>query len=144
MSKYTKKSIQLLEGGDDFLLPIHLQSKYQTCYNQTLLIPKYGTWSSSMLVLDVRTEISFCGNSYMISKTKIDVANLGLFILSHASVHPKQSVALMPFCGPIYSQYDYLNIVKYKHSISMYSMCMNCCSFGKFNKNHLLYIDGCP
>ena len=28
MSKYTSKSVQLLEGSNDFSLPIHLQSKY--------------------------------------------------------------------------------------------------------------------
>jgi hypothetical protein len=28
----------------------------------------------------------------------------------------------MPFCGPLYSQFNYLNIVKYKHNISMYSI----------------------
>jgi hypothetical protein len=33
MSKYTPKFIQLLEGSNDFPLPIHLQSKYQTSYN---------------------------------------------------------------------------------------------------------------
>lgn len=36
MFKYTPKSIQLLEGSDDFPLLIHLQSKYQTSYNRTL------------------------------------------------------------------------------------------------------------
>jgi hypothetical protein len=37
-----------------------------------------------------RKKISwFCGNNYMISKSKIDVANLGLFILSHVFVPPK-------------------------------------------------------
>ena len=36
----------------------------------------------------------------MIVKSNIDVANLGLFILSHVLVPPKQLVALMPFCGP--------------------------------------------
>jgi hypothetical protein len=43
-----------------------------------------------------------------------------VFICSHVFVPPKQSVALMPFFGPLY-----LNIVKCKHIISMYSMCMN-------------------
>jgi hypothetical protein len=93
---------------------------------------------------DVGTKFSFCGNSYMIAKSKIDVANLGLFILSHVSVPPKQSVALMPFCGPLYSRFDYLNIVKYKHNISMYSMGMNDYASGNFNKKNLLYIDGHP
>jgi hypothetical protein len=140
MSKYTPKFVQLLEGSDDFPLPIHLQSKYQTYYNRSL----YGAWSSSMHVPDVGTKFSFCGNSYMISKSKIDVANLGLFILSHVFIPPKQSVTLMPFCGPLYSRSDYLNIVKYKHNISMYSMCMNGYASGNFNRKNLLYIDGHP
>jgi hypothetical protein len=63
-----------------------------------------------MHVPDVGTKFSFCGNSYMISKSKIDVANIGLFILSHVFVPPKQSMTLMPFCGPLYSRYNYLNI----------------------------------
>ena len=89
-------------------------------------------------------EFSFCGNSYMIVKSNINVVNLALFILSHVIVPPKQSVALMPFCGPLYSRSDYLNIVKYKNSISMYSMCMNGYVSRKFNRKNLLYIDGCP
>ena len=64
MSKYTPKLVQLLEGSNDFPHPIHMQSKYQTSYNHAL----YGGWPSYMLVLDVGTEFSFCGNSYMISK----------------------------------------------------------------------------
>jgi hypothetical protein len=32
MSKYKTKFVQMLEGSDDFRLPIHLQSKYQICY----------------------------------------------------------------------------------------------------------------
>jgi hypothetical protein len=140
LSKYTPNSVQLLEGSDDFLLPIHLQSKYQTCYNQALC----GAWSSSMHVLDVGTGFSFCGNNYMISKSKTYVANIGLFILSHVSVPPRQSVALKPYCGPLYSQSDYLNIVKYKHKISMYNMCMNGYDYRNFNKKNLLYIDGHP
>jgi hypothetical protein len=80
----------------------------------------------------------------MIAKSKIDVANLGLFILSHVFIPPKQSVALMPFCGPLYSQSDYLNIVKYKHIISMYIMCMNDYASRKFNMKNLLYIDDHP
>ena len=87
-----------------------------------------------MHVPDVGTEFSFCGNSYMISNSKIDVANIGLFILSHVSVPPKQSIACMSFCVPLYSQSDYLNIVKYKHNISMYNMCMTDYASGKFNK----------
>ena len=108
MFKYTPNSVQLLEGSDDFPLPIHLQSKYQTSYNHAL----YGGWPSSMLVLDVGTRFFFCGNSYMVAKSNIDATNLGFFILSHVFVPPKQSVALMPFCGPLYSRPDYLNIVK--------------------------------
>jgi len=108
MSKYTPKYVQLLEGSNDFPLHAHLQSKYQTCYNQSL----YGAWPSSMPMHDIRTEFSFCGNSYMIAKSKIDVANLGLLILSHVFVPPKQLVALMPFGGPLQSRLDYLNIVK--------------------------------
>ena len=50
----------------------------------------------------------------------------------------------MPFCGPIYCRSDYLNIVKYKHRISMYSMCMNGYVSINFNGNNLLYIDGHP
>ena len=121
MSKYTPQLAQLLEGSDDFPIPVHLQSKYQTSYNHVL----YDGWPSSMHVPNVGTEFSFCGNSYMISNYSIDVSNLGLFILSHVFVPPKQLLALMPFCGPLYSQYDYLNIVKYKHNISMYIMLMN-------------------
>ena len=121
MSKYTLKSVQLLQGSNDFPLPIHLQSKCQISDNRTL----YGAWPSSMFVPNVGTEFSFCGNSCMIVKSNIDVSNLGLFILSHVFVPPKQSVPLMPFFGPLYSWFDYLNIVKYKHNISMYSMCMN-------------------
>ena len=115
MSKYTHKLVKLLEGSDDFPLPIHLQSKYRTCYHNIL----YGAWPSSIPVPDARIKFSFCGNSYMISKSKIDVANFGLFILSHVLIPPKQSIELIPFCGPLYSRFDYLNIVKYKHSISM-------------------------
>jgi hypothetical protein len=97
-----------------------------------------------MHVLDVGTSFSFFVNSYVIAKSKIDVANLGLFILSHEFVPPKQLVALMPFCGPLYSRSDYLNILKYKHSISMYSMCMNDYVSINFNRKILLYINGHP
>jgi hypothetical protein len=97
-----------------------------------------------MHVPDVGTELFFCGNNYTISKSKIDVANLRLFILSHVFVPPKQSVALMPFCGPLYSRSNYLNIVKYKHSISMYSMCMNDYASGNFDRKNRLYIDSHP
>ena len=99
MSKYTPKSVQLLEGSEDFPLPIHLQSKYQTSYNHTL----NGGCLSSILVPYVGTEFSFCGNNYMISKFNIDAINLGLFILSHVFLPLKLSVTLMPFCGPLYS-----------------------------------------
>lgn len=119
-SKYKPKLVQLLEGTDDFPLSIHLQSKYQTSYNHAL----YGGWSSSMHVPDIGTKFSFYGNSYMISNSKIDAFNLGLFILSHVLVPPEQSIELIAFCGPLYSHFDYLNIIKYKHNISMYSMCM--------------------
>ena len=67
-----------------------------------------------------------------------------MFILSHVLIPPKCLVAPMPFCGHIYCWYDYLNIVKYKHSISMYSMCMDVYALERFNKNNLLYIDDHP
>jgi hypothetical protein len=86
MSNYPPNFFQLLEGSSNFPLPIHLQSKYQTSYNQAL----YGSWSSSMHVPDIGTEFYFCGNSYMIVKSKIDVANLGLFIISHVSIPSKK------------------------------------------------------
>ena len=86
----------------------------------------------------------FCGNHFMISKSNIDAANLGLFILSHVPVPPKHSIKLMSFCGPIYCHSNYLNIVKYKHNISMYSMRMNGYASRKFNRNNMLYIDGRP
>jgi hypothetical protein len=140
MSKHRPKYVQLLQGSNDISLLIHLQSKYQIYYNRGL----YGAWPSFMPMPNVGTTLSFCSNNYMIAKSKIDVANLGLFILSHISVPPKQSIALMPYCGPLYSQFDYLNIVKYKHNISMYSMCMNGYAYGKFSRKHLLYIDGHP
>ena len=115
MSKYTPKLVQLSEGSNAFPLPIHLKSKYQTCYSHTL----YGTWPSSTLMPDVGTEFSLCGNSYMISKSKIDVANLELCILSNVFITPKQPLSLIPLCGPLYSQSNYLNISKYKHTISI-------------------------
>ena len=80
----------------------------------------------------------------MIVKSNIDATTLGLFILSHVFVHPKQSIALIPFFGPLHSQSDYLNIVKFKHSTSKYSMCMNGYASRNFNKKNLLYIDGHP
>lgn len=49
MYNYTPRSVKLLEGRDDFSLPIHLQSKHQTCYNCAL----YGTWPYSLLVPNV-------------------------------------------------------------------------------------------
>ena len=140
ISKYTPKLVQLLEGSDEFPLPIHMQSKYKTFYNHTL----YGVWSSSMHVPNVRTKFPFFGNSYMIAKSKMDVANLGLFILSHVFVPPKQSMAVTLFCGLVYSYPDYLNIVKLKYNISMYSMCMNGYASGNFNMKDLLYIDAHP
>lgn len=100
--------------------------------------------SSSMHVLDVGTEFLFFVNSYVIAKSKLDVANLELFILSHEFVPPKQSITLMPFCGPLYSRSGYLNNLKYKHSISMHSMCMNDYVSINFNRKILLYINGCP
>ena len=33
LSKYTPRFVQLLEGSDDFSLPMNLQSKYQTSYD---------------------------------------------------------------------------------------------------------------
>lgn len=80
----------------------------------------------------------------MISKSKIDVTNLGLFILSHVFIPPKQLIAIMPFYVPLYSKSNYLNIIKYKHSIYMYNMCMNGYAYGNFNKKNLLYIDARP
>ena len=60
MSKYTPKSVQLLEGSNDFPLPIHLQSKYQTCYDHAL----YGAWKFFIPMPNVGSiEFSFFGNS---------------------------------------------------------------------------------
>ena len=73
MFKYTEILVQLLEGRDGFSLPIHLQSKYQTIYNHTL----YGTWSYSLHMPNVVIEFSYYANNYLISKSKIDAANLG-------------------------------------------------------------------
>jgi hypothetical protein len=98
----------LLEGSDDFLLSIHVERKYQTCYNQAL----YGAWLLPMYFPNVGTKLYFCGNSYTIAKSEMGVANIGLFILSHVFIPPKQSVALMPFFGPLYSLSDYFNIDK--------------------------------
>ena len=92
-SKYTPRSVQLLEDRDDFSLAVNLQSKYQTSYNHAL----YGTWASSVPILDVGTKFSFCGNFYMIAKSNIDAANFGLFIFSHVLVPPKQSIAFIAF-----------------------------------------------
>ena len=97
-----------------------------------------------MHVLDVRTKFSFFGYNYRIAKSTIDVANLGFFIHSHVFILPKQSISLMPFHGPLYSLYDYWNIVKYKHNISMYFMWMNNYGSEKFNRKNLLYIIGSP
>ena len=128
----------MLDGIDDFSLPMHLQSKYQTYYNHTL----YGAWISSLPMPDVGTRFSFSDNIFMNAKLRIAVATLGLFILSHVLVPPKQLVALIPFFDHICCRSDYLNVVKYKYIISMYSMCMNGYVYGNFNKKNLLYIDG--
>ena len=129
-----------MEVSDDFPLPIHLQSNFQNFYNRDL----YGTWSSFIPVPDVGTTIFFFGSSYMIVKSKINVENLRFLILSHVFVPPKKSLSLMSFCGCLYSRFDYFNIVKYKHIISMYSMCMSVYASGNFNKKNLLYIDDSP
>ena len=84
----------------------------------------YGGWPSSMHVPNFGTKFLFFGNSYMIIKFDINDDNIGLFILSHVFIRPKQLVTLMPFCGPFFSQSDYLNIVKHKHNISIYTMCI--------------------
>ena len=132
--------VQLLEGINEFSLPMNFQSRYKDCYNHTL----YGGWPSSLPMPDVGTKLSFCGNGFMISKSNINDASIGLFILSHVLIPPKQSIALMPFYILIYCQIDYLNIVKYKHNISMYSMHMNGYVSGNFNRRNLLYINGHP
>ena len=69
---------------------------------------------------------------------------MGLFIISHVFVPLKKAILLRPFCGPLYHKFDYLNSIKYKHSISMYNMRMNGYAFGNFNMKNLLYIDGHP
>jgi hypothetical protein len=74
--------VQLLEGSDEFPLPIRMEIKYQIYDNRTL----YGAWPFSMPMLDVGTKFYFCGNSYMIAKSKIDVANIGFFIISYVFV----------------------------------------------------------
>ena len=79
----------------------------------------------------------------MIVKNNIDAANIGLFILSYVLISPKQLVSLMAFCDPIYCWSGYLNTVKYKHNVSMYSMCMNGRVYGDFKRKNMLYIDGC-
>ena len=55
MSMYTPRSVQLLEGSDDFSFPMNFQNKYQTSYNHAL----YGAWTSSLLVPDVGTRFFF-------------------------------------------------------------------------------------
>ena len=97
LSKYTLMFIQLLEGNDDFSLHVNFQSKYQTSYSFT----QYGTWLSTLPMSNVGTKLFLCGNHFMISKSIIDVSNIGLFILSHVLIPPKQSEVLIPFCGPI-------------------------------------------
>ena len=57
----------------------------------------YGTWMYSLPILDIGTELSFYGNSFMISKSNIDIVNIRLFILSHVLVPPKHSVDLFHF-----------------------------------------------
>jgi hypothetical protein len=104
----------------------------------------FGTFLSFPPVPNVGIGFSFCDNNYMISKSKIDVAKLGLLILSDVFIPPKESTTLMPFCGPLYSQFDYLNIVKYKHIISMYSMYMNDYDSKNLNMTNLLYINSHP
>ena len=76
----------------------------------------HGVWTFSRNIPDVGTKISFCGNIFMISKSNIDAANTGLFILSHTRVPPKILVALMAFSSPIYCQLDYLYIVKIQNN----------------------------
>ena len=63
MSKYRTRLVKLLEGSDDFSLPINMQSKFRTYYN----IDFYGAWPSYMPIPDVETKFSFCGNSCMIA-----------------------------------------------------------------------------
>ena len=111
----------MLKGSNDLSLLVNLQTKYQTFYNRTL----YGAWSSSLPVPDVGNEFSFFGNSFIIVEFKIDFAKLGLFMLSHVLIPPKQAVVLLPFCGPLYCWSDYLNIIKYNRNISMYNTRMN-------------------
>ena len=62
ISKYIPSLVQLLKGSDEFFLPMHLQSKYQTYYNHAL----YGAWTPSLPMHDVGTKFSFYGNSFMI------------------------------------------------------------------------------
>jgi hypothetical protein len=50
----------------------------------------------------------------------------------------------MPFVGPLYSGFDFLNNVRGKHNISMYGMCMNGYDFRNFNRKNLFYMNGCP
>ena len=138
-SLYTRL-VWLLKGSDVFSLPVNLQSKYQTCYNHTLS----GAWLSYFHLPNVRTKFSFCGNIFMISKDNIDATNLDLFILSRVLDPPKQSLEIMPFCSHIYCRSNYLNSMKYKDSISMYSMCINGYVCGNFNRKNLLFIDGHP
>jgi hypothetical protein len=80
----------------------------------------------------------------MIPKSKIYVENLGFFMLSHVTILPKQSTVPCVIFFSLYNQFDYLNILKYKHNISMYSMCMNGYVLGNFNRKKRLLIDGHP
>jgi hypothetical protein len=98
MSKYTPRFIKLLVGSDDFSLLIYLQRKYQTYYTFTL----YGTCMFSLLVPNIGIEFSFCGNNYMIFKSKIFKSNIddekiGLLILSHVFVPSKYPIEIMSF-----------------------------------------------
>jgi hypothetical protein len=92
-----------------------------------------------LVVFNVGLSSLFFGNNYMIAKFKIDISNLIMLILSHVFVPQKKNntyVILWSF----YSFNVYLNIVKYKNIISMYSMCMNGYASRNFNKKNLLYI----
>ena len=67
MSKYTTRLAQLLECSNNVSLLVQIQNKYQTCYNSTL----YFSWLPSLLV----PKLYFCGNSCMISMSKIGSIN---------------------------------------------------------------------
>jgi len=136
---YTKRLIRLLEGRNDFSLLVHLKCTYQTCYNHVF----HGVFLSSLPIPNVGNEFSFCGNTYVISKSKINVSNLRFLVLSHVFVPWKWLVTLIPFFVPLYNRYDYLNILKYKHSISIHKMCKNGYSSKKIIRKTLLFINSC-